>query len=65
MWIIGIGVSILLASAASYTASSNSINEKVGNVRVDVGKLQTESEQYKKDINNINIKLDKIIEKLK
>mgnify|MGYP001558219283 CR=1 FL=1 len=58
-WLIGIGVSILLASAASFSASSNNTNEKVGNIRVDVGKLQAESFQYQKNFDSINARLDK------
>jgi len=70
-WIIGLGATavlsfggMLLAQSNLFNAKVDAVDTKVNTVQVDVGKLQTSSEQYLRDITGINKKLDEYNKKL-
>ena len=71
-WIVGIGASLAIAFAGSLLTQSNVFNSKIDGVRTnivengnDISTLKAESEQYRRDITDINKKLDTILLKLR
>jgi len=48
----------------SYFGSINATASNIGDVKIDVAKLQVLGDQYKNDISDINSKLDKLTEKI-
>ena len=67
-WIVGIGVTIAIASVTGYVAQNVRTDSKIEVVQTNIGEteknvavLQTEGIQYRKDIDGINRKLDELI----
>ena len=75
-WLIGTGISVAIFFAGALLTQSNIFNSKVDIVKTDlsdskteigkdISRLTAESEQYRRDITDINKKLDTILNKLK
>jgi hypothetical protein len=64
MW----GVGLIIPAGIGIVAWANNQFQRGDEMRIDIvksiGVLETESRQYRKDIENISLKLDKISEKL-
>ena len=70
--LIGFGLTIVMAAVGSFAASSSRTDGKVDGLNKEISvvgqrttKVETESEQYRRDIENINKKLDVILERIK
>jgi len=71
-WILGIGVTVAMASVASFSASVKTTENKIEGIKDNtaislqrISVIETKSFQYEKDIISINNKLDKILEKIR